>query len=252
MSSALRLENVDKKFGGVVASKNVSFSMEAGTIHGLIGPNGAGKTTTMNIISGIYAPDSGRIFLGDTDITHVPAHKRPHMGLARTFQTPRFLERSTICDNMLLGTDLAENIGYFRSFFSRASRQFTEELEYYMQYAGFDIDLEKDITSLTYGQMKILEIVRSLLTHPKVMLVDEPAAGLISKEQNDAMKLLSIAAKEKNIAVLLIEHSMDLVMSSCEQIVVLNFGEVIAQGTPEEISSNEDVIAAYLWRDIDA
>lgn len=252
MSSALRLEHVDKRFGGVVASKDVTFSIEAGAIHGLIGPNGAGKTTTMNLISGIYTPDNGKIFLNDIDITHVPAHMRPRMGLGRTFQTPRFLERSTIRDNLLLGTDLAENIGYFRSFFSPASKQFVKELDYYMQYAGFEIDLEKDISSLTYGQMKILEIVRSLLTHPKVMLVDEPAAGLISKEQNDAMKLLNIAAKEKNIAVLLIEHSMDLVMSSCEQIVVLNFGEVIAQGSPEEISSNEDVITAYLGRDIDA
>ena len=121
-----------------------------------------------------------------------------------------------------------------------------------MQFAGFDIDLEKDVSSLTYGQMKILEIVRSLLTHPKIMLVDEPAAGLISKEQNDAMNLLNIAAKEKNIAVLLIEHSMDMVMSSCERIVVLNFGQVIANGTPDEISSNEEVITAYLGRDTDA
>ena len=252
MGSALRLEHVNKNFGGVVASKDVSFSIESGAIHGLIGPNGAGKTTTMNIISGIYMPDSGKVFLGDQDITDIPAYRRPRLGLARTFQTPRFLERSTIRDNLMLGTDLEENVGYVRSFFSRPSKRFVQELEYYMQYAGFDIDLDKDISSLTYGQMKILEIVRSLLTLPKVMLVDEPAAGLISKEQNDAMNLLNIAAKEKNVAVLLIEHSMDLVMSSCEQIVVLNFGEVIASGTPAEISSNKDVITAYLGRDLDA
>ena len=252
MSTVLRLENIGKHFGGVVAAKNVSFSVEEGSIHGLIGPNGAGKTTMMNIISGIYTPDEGKIFLEEKDITATPAHIRPRLGIARTFQTPRFLQHSTIHDNLLLGTDLAENVGYVRSYFSRQSKQFLKELEYYMQFAGFDIDLEKDVSSLTYGQMKILEIVRSLLTHPKIMLVDEPAAGLISKEQNDAMNLLNIAAKEKNIAVLLIEHSMDMVMSSCERIVVLNFGQVIANGTPDEISSNEEVITAYLGRDTDA
>ena len=252
MSTVLRLENIGKHFGGVVAAKNVSFSVEEGSIHGLIGPNGAGKTTMMNIISGIYTPDEGKIFLEEKDITATPAHIRPRLGIARTFQTPRFLQHSTIHDNLLLGTDLAENVGYVRSYFSRQSKQFLKELEYYMQFAGFDIDLEKDMSSLTYGQMKILEIVRSLLTHPKIMLVDEPAAGLISKEQNDAMNLLNIAAKEKNIAVLLIEHSMDMVMSSCERIVVLNFGQVIANGTPDEISSNEEVITAYLGRDTDA
>lgn len=252
MSTVLRLENICKQFGGVVAAKDVSFCVEEGTIHGLIGPNGAGKTTMMNIISGIYTPDQGKIFLCQQDITATPAHICPRLGIARTFQTPRFLSHSSIHDNLLLGTDLAENIGYIRSYFSPQSKQFLKELDYYMQFAGFDIDLEKDISALTYGQMKILEIVRSLLTHPKIMLVDEPAAGLISKEQHDAMKLLSIAAKEKNIAVLLIEHSMDMVMSSCEQIVVLNFGQVIANGTPDEISSNEDVITAYLGRDTDA
>ena len=252
MSTVLRLENIGKHFGGVVAAKNVSFSVEEGSIHGLIGPNGAGKTTMMNIISGIYTPDEGKIFLEEKDITATPAHIRPRLGIARTFQTPRFLQHSTIHDNLLLGTDRAENVGYVRSYFSCQSKQFLKELEYYMQFAGFDIDLEKDVSSLTYGQMKILEIVRSLLTHPKIMLVDEPAAGLISKEQNDAMNLLNIAAKEKNIAVLLIEHSMDMVMSSCERIVVLNFGQVIANGTPDEISSNEEVITAYLGRDTDA
>ena len=252
MSNILELKGVNKKFGGVVAAKDVTFGIEAGKIYGLIGPNGAGKTTMMNIISGIYSPDSGSILLEGEDITHIPAHMRPRMGIARTFQTPRFLQRSTIRDNLLLSMDLAEHSGYLRSYFSRQSRKFEESLKYYMQYAGFEIDLDKDMSSLTYGQMKILEIVRSLLADPKVMLVDEPAAGLISKEQTDAMNLLQIAAKEKNVAVLLIEHSMDLVMSSCEKIVVLNFGQVIAFGTSDEISSNEDVITAYLGRDTDA
>jgi len=252
MEPALRLEHVDKRFGGVVAAQDVTFSIEAGAIHGLIGPNGAGKTTLMNVISGIYTADSGAVYLEGQDITKTPAHKRPHLGIARTFQTPRFLHRTTIQNNLLLGTDLAEHKGYLRSYVQRQSHHFMEELDYYMQYAGFGIDLDKDISSLTYGQMKIVEIVRSLLTHPKVMLVDEPAAGLITKEQDDAMNLLQIAAKEKNIAVLLIEHSMDLVMRHCKHIVVLNFGQVIAQGAPEEITANEEVIAAYLGRDANA
>ena len=129
MSTVLRLENIGKHFGGVVAAKNVSFSVEEGSIHGLIGPNGAGKTTMMNIISGIYTPDEGKIFLEEKDITATPAHIRPRLGIARTFQTPRFLQHSTIHDNLLLGTDLAENVGYVRSYFSRQSKQFLKELE---------------------------------------------------------------------------------------------------------------------------
>lgn len=251
METILRVENVNKAFGGVVTAKDVSFSLERGEIMGLIGPNGAGKTTMLNLISGIYKCDSGHIYIGDTDVTNMPSHNRPSLGLARTFQTPRFLQRSNIRDNLLLGTDLADGMKYFGSFVGKKGHPFEEDLEELMQLAGFSFNWDDDILSMPYGQRKRLEIVRALLTHPKVMLVDEPAAGLNSGELKQVVDLLQYAAN-RNVGVVLIEHRMDMVMNTCHNIVVLNFGVVIAHGKPEEISTNPKVIEAYLGRDEDA
>ena len=251
METILKLENVDKAFGGVIAAKDVSFSVRRGEIMGLIGPNGAGKTTLLNLISGIYDCDGGSIYIGDMNVTKMPAHNRPHLGLARTFQTPRFLQRSSIRDNLLLGTDLADKMQYLKSFFGFKGYPFEKDLDELMEIAGFRFDWNEDILSIPYGQRKRLEIVRALLTHPKVMLVDEPAAGLISGELKRVVDLLRFAAS-RDVGVVLIEHRMDMVMNTCHNIVVLNFGVVIAKGTPDEVSSNPDVIEAYLGRDEDA
>jgi ABC-type branched-subunit amino acid transport system ATPase component len=248
----LRLDNVSKRFGGVVAADKASFSVFPGRIHGLIGPNGAGKSTLMNLISGIYTPDEGRIYFDETDVTGVPSHRRAAMGIGRTFQTPRFLQRSNIRDNLLLGADLGSGYGYAASFFGLNVTGFEDYLIPLMEIAGFTFEWEDDISSLPYGQRKLLEIVRSLLGAPRVMLVDEPAAGLNHREIENAMALLDFAAKEKNIGILLIEHSMDMIMNICRDIVVINFGKVIAAGTPTEIQNNEDVIVAYLGRNLDA
>ncbi|WP_312693235.1 ABC transporter ATP-binding protein [Caproiciproducens sp.] len=252
MNPILRLDKVCKHFGGVVAADDVTFSVMPGEVHGLIGPNGAGKSTLMNLISGIYIPDSGSVFLDEKDISDVPSHMRARLGIGRTFQTPRFLQRSSIRDNMLLGTDLANQMGYVNSYFGKTGADFNAELDDLMKYLDFTFDWEDDISALAYGQRKQLEIVRSMLSHPKIMLVDEPAAGLNNKEIDDVMALLNHAAKDLGIGVLLIEHSMDMIMNICENIVVLCFGKVIAQGVPAEIACNEEVIEAYLGRDMDA
>ncbi|MDR0841425.1 MAG: ABC transporter ATP-binding protein [Christensenellaceae bacterium] len=248
MKPVLRLDTVCKRFGGVIAADNTSFSVLPGEIHGLIGPNGAGKSTLMNLISGIYTCDHGNIYFNEQDITQMPPYERARLGIGRTFQTPRFLQRSNIRDNLLLGTDLSNRFGYTSAFFGKKGDDFESELNKLMQYAGFSFDWDDDISGIPFGQRKLLEIVRSMLAHPKVILVDEPAAGLNNSEVDNVMKLLTVAAKERGIGILLIEHAMDLVMNFCEQIVVINFGKVIASGNPEEVSSNQDVIEAYLGR----
>lgn len=252
MEPLLKLDKVCKKFGGVVAAKDITLDVIAGEVHGLIGPNGAGKTTIMNLISGIFPMDSGAIYLNSDNITNMPSYKRARTGIGRTFQTPRFLQRSSVRDNLYLGTDLHDQISFTKSLFGKKSTDFTGELTELMTYADFDFDWDDDISAIPFGQRKLLEIVRAMLAHPKIILVDEPAAGLTSKEIYKAKSLLNVAARTRNIGVMLIEHQMELVMGICDRIDVLNFGEIIAYGKPKEIASNPVVIEAYLGRDTDA
>ena len=247
----LRLDKICKSFGGVVTAKEVTFCVYPGEIKGLIGPNGAGKTTMMNMISGIYTADSGDVYFNEEKITDKPDYARARMGIGRTFQTPRFLQRSSVRDNLMIGADLGNKIGYLAGFFGRKSNNFYQELKEMMDILHFSFNWDDDINSLPFGQRKLLEIVRSLLSHPKVILVDEPAAGLNNKEIEYLMDILRMAAKKMNIGVLVIEHSMDMIMDLCETIAVLNFGELIADGTPAEISNNTAVIEAYLGREDD-
>lgn len=247
----LRVDKLFKSFGGVVTAKDVSFSVYPGEIKGLIGPNGAGKTTMMNMISGIYEADSGDVYFEEKKITDMPDYARARIGIGRTFQTPRFLQRSSIRDNLMIGADLGNKIGYLQGFFGKSSKNFESELNELMSLLHFSFDWDDDIDSLPFGQRKLLEIVRSLLSHPKVILVDEPAAGLNNKEIEYLMDILRMAANKMNIGVLLIEHSMDMIMDICDTIAVLSFGVLIADGTPEEIANNDAVIEAYLGREED-
>jgi len=243
----LELKGVCKRFGGVVASDYVDFSVYPGSIHALIGPNGAGKTTMLNLISGIYQVDEGEIHFGQQQITKLPAHQRSRLGMGRTFQAPRFLQRANIRENLLIAIDLKDQAGHVRSFLGKGIVGFESELKRLVEVAELDLDLGDDITSLAYGQSKLLEIVRAMLARPKVMLVDEPAAGLNGNEQGRVIALLKLAAAE-GIGVVLIEHHMDMVISTCNEITVLNFGKVIAEGDPQSILHNEHVIEAYLGR----
>lgn len=244
----LEMRKVNKSFGGVVTAENVDLKVESGQIRGLIGPNGAGKTTLLNLISGIYEVDSGNILLCGKDITKLPAYKRSRMGIGRTFQSPRFSTRASIEDNMKVGSDLLNSMGYMQSFFGKRGVDFKKEFDELLEIAGFTFDWEDDIGALPYGQQKLLEIIRTMLAKPKIMLVDEPAAGLNGQEQDRVCDLLR-KALEQGIGVVLIEHSMDMIMSVCDRITVLNFGRVIAEGEPNEIANNKQVIEAYLGGD---
>ena len=245
--ASLKVEDIGISFGGLKAVQSVSFEVQPGEIMGLIGPNGAGKTTTLNLISGLYTCDTGKVFLDGEDVTKVTAYNRARKGLARTFQSPRFLTRSTIAENLKRGTDLADQMSFLNSFFGKKGLNFMDEVDELMEIAELKVDWNDDISSLAYGQMKRLEIIRGLLSHPKVILVDEPAAGLNEKELEKSVALIRHAAK-KGVAIVLIEHKMDMIMNVCDHITVLNFGKMIAYGTPDEVSSNEEVIEAYLGR----
>ncbi len=236
----MTLKNVFKSFGGVIAAEDVNLEFYGGEILGLIGPNGAGKSTLINLITGIYAADKGEISFKGRDITRMSTHNRARLGIARTFQHPRLLNRCSVYDNIMLGVDLARCEG------RRSDRSHPDKLPEILKAAGLDqLNLHGSITKLSYGQQKLLEIVRAILSEPEVLLLDEPAAGLNSREMEYIVNLMNLEVK-RNIPVLLIEHSMDLVMSVCDRITVLNFGHQIATGTPEEIQDNQAVIDAYL------
>lgn len=251
----LYVENVTVKFGGLVAVDNVTLEVREHEIVGLIGPNGAGKTTLFNSITNIHKPTSGRIVF-DTGkekkiLSNFPTHAIIHSGIARTFQNVRLFQKLTVLENVLVGLHSKQKASFMGVVFqSNAQKQ--EEKEnldhalYLLDYFHLASLANVAANSLPFGNQKVLEIVRALAVNPKLLLLDEPAAGLNTKETHELMELLIKVKQDFKPTMFLIEHDMKFVMSLTERIYVLDYGELIAEGTPREIQKNKNVITAYL------
>lgn len=247
----LRVKDVGIRFGGLKALEGLSFEMHAGELMGLIGPNGAGKTTAFNILSGVYTPTSGEIqFLGQPT-TGLPMFRMNRMGLARTFQNIRLFSHLSVLENVLIAQ--SRNVRYRLQDILRRSKQFSDDEVRMEKDAKELLDIfslsqyaDHEAGSLPYGKQRLLEIVRALATKPRLLLLDEPAAGMNPTETKELMVLIERIRKDMGIGILLIEHDMKLIMGVCERIVVLDHGEVIALGNPESVRNNARVIEAYL------
>ena len=246
----LEIKKISKKFGGIQALKDVSFSVKDGEILGLIGPNGAGKTTMFNMITAMYPPSSGQISFLGSELSNLKSHEITKLGICRTFQNIRLFSELTVLENVMVGNHCRLSTGVFQSVF-RTKRQKEEEAEVLrrsdelLEIVGLKDNRFTIAKNLSYGEQRRLEIARALASEPKLLLLDEPAAGMNEKETNDLFDLIK-KIQELNITVLLIEHDMPLVMRICSRIIVLNFGGKIAEGTPNEIQNNKEVIEAYL------
>ena len=239
MSVALRVEDVSVSFGGKVALSNVSLSAQAGSVTGLIGPNGAGKTTLFNVVTGLQTPTAGRVHLGDRDVTRLAPHKRARLGLSRTFQRLELFTLLSVRSNIRVAADLHRS--YTRDRTIDPDRVADEVLD----RLGIRGLAESRVDQLPTGLARLVEVGRALATRPSVLLLDEPASGQDEAETAALAGLLRELAGD-GMAVLLVEHDVDLVMQTCEHIYVLDFGEVLAEGTADEIKTNPAVVAAYL------
>jgi branched-chain amino acid transport system ATP-binding protein len=234
----LQVRNVTRRFGGVVALDDVSFDVEAGQIAGLIGPNGAGKTTAFNVITRVYRPDAGEVVFDGANLLRTPPHRIVKRGIARTFQNVELFPGMSVLDNVLVGTHARS--GWFAE--RRARRRAMEA----MDEVGAAEVAHQPAAGLPFGILKRIELARALAADPRLLLLDEPAAGLNHEEVGALGELLRRIRKDHDLTILLVEHHMNLVMSVSDRVHVLDFGRTIAEGTPEEVRQNPDVIEAYL------
>ncbi|WP_455478399.1 ABC transporter ATP-binding protein [Bartonella sp. B10] len=254
-NTILSLNDIVMRFGGLVAVNNINMTIKKGTITGLIGPNGAGKTTVFNMISGFYAPTSGTIFFNGQKVSGFPPYIICRRHIARTFQNIRLFSYLTVLQNVMVGAHLRQKYPWFAStlLLPKAIKEKNEihknsmELLEKLQLAHLADQLA---TTLPYGVQRRLEIARALATKPKLLLLDEPAAGMNPQESEDLRKFISKIQKEFDLTILLIEHDMKVVMGLCQYIWVLEYGSCIANGTPNEINNNPRVIEAYLGGDV--
>lgn len=253
--SLLSLRNLTKTFGGLVAVNSVSFDVDEGSIVGLIGPNGAGKTTVFNLITGNYKPDSGDIFFDGRAIKGLLTHRIVQMGIARTFQTIRLFQNMSVMENVLAGCHCRMTAGVFSAMLGtaghrREEKRAIERAVRELEFVGLADQHDNLAKNLSYGNQRLLEIARALATDPRFIILDEPAGGM--NDQETAALIGTIRAiRDRGISVLLIEHDMSLVMKVCEKLVVLEYGALIAEGTPSVIERDPRVIEAYLGADSD-
>lgn len=252
----LKTENLGIEFGGLTAVKDFDIEMKANQIYGLIGPNGAGKTTIFNLLTKVYEPTHGSIYLNGKDITKESIVSVNQLGIARTFQNIRLFKDLTVLDNVKVGMHHSVRYNLLDSILKLPKYRNEEKAvrEKAMSLLRlFDLEQFADVkaSNLPYGKQRKLEIARALGTNPKLLLLDEPAAGMNPAETAELMETIKTVREKFSLAILLIEHDMKFVMGICERITVLNFGQVLATGTPDEIRNNPEVIAAYLGSDED-
>lgn len=249
----LEVKNITKSFGGITALKNISFSIQQGEIYGLIGPNGAGKTTMFNCITNLVEPTSGEIFFNGEKITGLKPYKITEKGICRTYQNIRLFPKLTALQNVMVGGHSRVNSGVFRSVLrvksqKKEEQRLKEKAEELLALVGLEQWKDQFAENLAYGQQRRLEIARALASNPTLLLLDEPAAGMNETETESLFELIK-TIQSMGVTVLIIEHDMSLVMRLCDRITVLNFGEKLAEGKPEEIQNNETVIEAYLGKE---
>lgn len=249
MAEVLRIENLTKRFGGLVAVNDVSLTVQRGEIRGLIGPNGSGKTTFFNLVTGVLRPTSGHVIFNGSAIDSVPVHGRTKLGMARTFQQLRLFDQMSVLENVLVGYHQRMGALLMESIMSpsygRKERQARAVCRQLVEFVGLSSREQELAVNLSYGQRRLLEIARALATDPTLLLLDEPMAGMTSAEMDDVMAIMR-KIRDEGTTIILIEHAMRVVMNVTDRISVLNFGRKIAEGTPEDVQNDEEVIHAYL------
>jgi branched-chain amino acid transport system ATP-binding protein len=243
-------KGLHKSFGGVRAVRDVSFDIPANAVFAIIGPNGAGKSTMLNLISGVYQPDSGALAFDGADLAGLPAHRRVRLGIARTFQKIRLFKQLSVLDNVIAGFHIHHDIPAWQylvhgpAFRSDHARCRAEALEL-LAFVGLAARRDALAGSLSYGEQRMLEFARALATKPKLLLIDEPAAGLNATEVDGLLDRI-LTTRDRGVTVVVVEHNMELVMNVADRVLVMDYGQHLFEGVPADVQKNEAVVAAYL------